>query len=79
MHQIFDRCLDKFVYRFWLDFGSILGPQGGGSPEMLFGCPEGLGKMVPRGPKRPPDDAKTDFDQILVDFCKFFGRFLIDF
>ena len=44
---------------------------------LLFGCPEGswgyLGakmvpKMVPRGPKRPPDDAKTDFDQILVDF-----------
>ena len=60
-----------------MDFGSILGPRGG-SPEMLFGCPEGswgyLGakmvpKMVPRGPKRPPDDPKTDFDQILVDFC----------
>ena len=62
--------------RFWADFGSILGPRGG-SPEMLFGCPEGswgyLGakmvpKMVPRGPKKPPDDPKTDFDQILVDF-----------
>ena len=56
--------------RFWVDFSSILGPRGG-SPEMLFGCPEEswgyLGakmvpKMVPRGPKRPPDDAKTDFD-----------------
>ena len=57
---------------FWLHLGTQ-----GGSPEMLFGCPEGswgyLGakmvpKMVPRGPKRPPDDPKTDFDQILIDF-----------
>ena len=60
-----------------MDFGSILGPRGG-SPEMLLGCPEGswgyLGakmvpKMVPRGTKKPPDNPKTDFDQMLVDFC----------
>ena len=68
---------------FWLHVGTQ-----GGSPEMLFGCPEGswghLGakmvpKMVPRGPKRPPDDPKTDFDQILVNFFQFVGRFLMDF
>ena len=56
---------------FWLHLGTQ-----GGSPEMLFRCPEGswgyLGakmvpKMVPRSPKRPPGDAKTDFDQILMD------------
>ena len=49
--------LGRLPSRFWMDFGSILGPRGG-SPEMLFGCPEGswghLGakmvpKMVPRG------------------------------
>ena len=79
-----------FLERFQIDFGWILVPSWdpGGSPEMLFGCPEGswgyLGpkmvlKMVPRGPKRPPGDPETDFDEILIEFCQFFDRFLGDF
>ena len=84
----------KKMTAFWKASKSILGGfwfhlgTQGGSPEMLVGCPEGswghLGakmvpRMIPRGPKRPPDDPKTDFDQILIDFYNFFGRFVVDF
>ena len=75
---------DCFLGSFQIDFGWILAPSWdsrGGSHEMLVGCPKGswghLGakmvpKIAPRGPKRPPDDPKTNFDQILKDFYQFF-------
>ena len=69
----------------WLHLGT---PGGGCSPEMHFGCPEGswgdLGakmvpKMVPRGTKKPPDNPKTHFDQILLSFVDFFVDFWLIF
>ena len=59
-----------------MDVGSILGPQGGGgSPEMLFGCPEGSWQD---GPKRPQEPPRRPIG-VLLFFWLIFGRVLVDF
>ena len=73
--------------RFWVDFGSILGPRGV-HPKCFLGVLRGLEAILgprwsPRwsqeAPRSPQTTPKTDFGQILKDFCQFFERFLVNF
>ena len=61
--------IDFFLEGFQIDFGWMLAPswdpRGGGHLKCFLGVLRGLGKMVPRGPKSPPDDPLV--------FCYFFA------